>query len=185
MYDYIMKSVLVTGGCGNKGRPLCKWLLDQGYFVVCLDDMSSQSSIYPEEWPTDINIHNERYFVFMYMDCAEIFDYNVKYFGENPQWDLIIHLASSKGDVSHKLKDIITHARFFQWLPKLKHKPQCIVYVSSYDIIKDRKTIFDIGNLSNCIAEVTKETYDINVNILQSPALTCLKEYITTHMHVI
>lgn len=182
-----MKSVLVTGGCGNKGRPLCKWLHDQGYFVVCLDDMSSPSSLYPEQWPIDINIHNDWHFVFIYMDCVEMFDYNVKYFGDNPQWDLIIHLASSKGDISLDLKDIITHARFFQWLPKLKHKPQCIIYASSCESngLTGGITSCYFDNLSESIANVTKDTYDVNVNILRNPTLSCLKEYITTHMQVL
>lgn len=32
---------LVTGGCGFIGRHLCKFLLDRGYFVICVDNRST------------------------------------------------------------------------------------------------------------------------------------------------
>lgn len=123
-----MKSALVIGGCGNIGRQACTLLIERGYFVVCIDDMSSSTALYPEKWGNQV--HDNRYFVYMYMDCAELFEYNVKYFGENPQWEVILYMAAS-GAGDAPIKDVVSAGKFFEWLPKLNMKPDRIVYFSA------------------------------------------------------
>ena len=38
-----MKNILVTGGAGFIGSHLCKKLLEQGNFVICLDNLFTGS----------------------------------------------------------------------------------------------------------------------------------------------
>jgi hypothetical protein len=189
-----MKNVLVIGGCGTIGKHLCKHFIDKGYFVVCVDDMSGDNAEYPESWSFEINVHEHRYFVYMYMDCAELFEYDVKYFGEDPQWDIIIYAATSVKQqqqhqqqynseekslqLSRRIKDVIATCRFFEWLPKLKTKPKQVIYFTSkLDETESKDWRADwheyIGQL---VANMTRETCDIPVDIYECPVIPAVKD---------
>ena len=45
-----MKTCLITGGCGFIGRHFTKKMCDLGYNVDIVDNMSSNSSLDPQDW---------------------------------------------------------------------------------------------------------------------------------------
>ncbi|MBW2970569.1 SDR family oxidoreductase [Candidatus Woesearchaeota archaeon] len=76
-----MKKVLITGGAGFIGRHLCKLHLDEGDFVVCVDDLSSGARGNIAEFESHPN------FRFVKHDVSVELDVHTKF-------DLIYHLAS-------------------------------------------------------------------------------------------
>lgn len=80
-----MQTVYVAGGAGFIGSHLCKKLLDDGYTVVCLDNLitSSESNISPFE--KNPNFH------FVKTDVASL---SSGQFASLPKPDFIFHLAS-------------------------------------------------------------------------------------------
>ena len=132
------KKALVTGGCGFVGRHMCKRLHDDGYYVVAVDNLVSEGSMDPGQWPAHLYISDSMNFVFMHMSCQEFFDDGVPYFGENPKWDLVIHLAAVVGGrntIENEpllvAKDLEIDSRFFNWAVGLTERPGIVVYFSS------------------------------------------------------
>lgn len=132
------KSVLITGGCGFVGRHMCKRYHDLGYYVVAVDNLTSDGSKDPDSWPKHLFINDSMDFVFLYMSCDEFFQYKVPYFGPEPKWDIVIHLAAIVGgrntienEPLHVAEDLAIDSSFFLWASKQKHAPSLIVYFSS------------------------------------------------------
>lgn len=133
-----MKRAFVTGGCGFVGRHFCKRLIDLGYFVVCVDNMTSESAMHPDDWPTHLYVNNSNNFIFFDMDCIDLLTTDVPFFGEEPYWDIIIHLAAVvggrtkiEGEPLQVAQDLSIDANFFSAITKLKRKPGLVVYFSS------------------------------------------------------
>jgi GDP-L-fucose synthase len=126
MYD----NVLVTGGAGFVGRHICKRFTDLKCKVICIDNLISESSMIPENWPEHL-ICNPLYFTFINIDCREYFKSE-----EQERFDLIIHLAAIVGgrcsienspiDVG---EDLSIDAEMFKWA--IKNKPNKILFFSS------------------------------------------------------
>lgn len=129
VFLYIMK-ILITGGCGFVGRHFVKRLTDENHQIICVDDMSSESSLLLQNWPEhlkptkgSLEIINE--------DCRNYFRKNL-----NTSFDIIFHLAAIVGgramiDTQPILvgTDLSIDAEMFQWATFAK--PQKVVYFSS------------------------------------------------------
>jgi nucleoside-diphosphate-sugar epimerase len=89
-----MKNILVTGGAGYVGSGLLRSLLNQGYFVTCIDNL-----IFGGDSINDI-FHNKN-FVFINCDINNI-DKVDKIFSKN-NFYAVIHLAAIVGDPACKL----------------------------------------------------------------------------------
>lgn len=87
------KKALITGCCGFVGRHFCK-ALSEDYEIVGVDNMSSESSLYPKDWMNSLKCD----FNFIEQDIIEFLKNN------NEKYDLIIHLAAIVGGRS-KIED--------------------------------------------------------------------------------
>jgi GDP-L-fucose synthase len=88
-----MSKALITGGAGFVGRHLTKRLLDLGWDVTVLDNITTGSgAISPSsKWPLfDPNDYSN--FTFSKMDCRDFFHSN-----SNEEFDYIFHLAAIVG----------------------------------------------------------------------------------------
>jgi len=124
------QNVLITGGAGFVGRHMCKRFTELKCNVLCVDNLMSESSMLPEEWPEHLKC-NPDYFNFVNKDCREYFKNE-----EQTHFNLIIHLAAIVGgrstienspiDVG---EDLSIDAEMFKWA--VKNKPDKIVFFSS------------------------------------------------------
>jgi GDP-L-fucose synthase len=120
---------LVTGGAGFVGRHLCKYLLDAGWDVVCVDPIVERTGgIKPENWPL-YNPYDYKNFTYINQDCRE-------YFKKNENFDYTFHLAAMVGgrlmieyDPLAVAEDLAIDADFFRYC--LRTKPKKIVFFSS------------------------------------------------------
>jgi len=85
-----MQSVLVTGGAGFIGSHLCERLLEEGYKVICLDNLLTGSKKNIEK------LESNRNFEFIEKDASQ--SVNVNY----EPLDYIFHLASPASPVDFK-----------------------------------------------------------------------------------
>ena len=123
---------LVTGGAGFIGKYFCKRLVDVGYYVICVDNLMSESALPPSEWPVPLKCNVE----FHKMDCRDYFKNAA--LGLVRDYDLIIHLAAVVGGRA-KLEsaplevseDLSIDAAFFNWLTRLPSRKAKVVYFSS------------------------------------------------------
>lgn len=118
--------VLITGGCGFVGRHFCKRLTSQGWDVICVDNLISDSAIVPEQWPNHLKCD----VTFINQDCIDYF------FKTKDQFDLVLHLAAIVGGRSTienqpllVSTDLCIDAQFFKWV--VDTKPKKVVYFSS------------------------------------------------------
>lgn len=132
-----MKRALVTGGCGFVGRPLVRRLVDLGYHVTIIDDLSSGT--HPEQW-----IQIDANYTFYASDVRN-------FFREDSQWnfDIVFHCAAVvggrltiDGDPIRVATDLSIDADFFNFLVRQRKRPEKIVYFSSsaaYPIAHQRR----------------------------------------------
>ena len=131
---------LVTGGAGFVGRHLCKYLLDSGWDVVCVDPVVERTGgLKPENWPL-YDPRDYKNFTYVDMDCRE-------YFKRNESFDYLFHLAAMVGgrlmieyDPLAVAEDLAIDADFFRYA--LRIKPKKSVFFSSsasYPISYQRK----------------------------------------------
>lgn len=113
---------LITGGCGHTGRRVCDALHSKGYYVVVLDDLRSKGSLHPEYWSGRLSESFD--FVFMHMSCEEFFEDDVEYFGKNPKWDLIIHLAKEDDPITNS----ILNMKLLTWIENLMVQPGAVIF---------------------------------------------------------
>jgi GDP-L-fucose synthase len=122
---------LVTGGCGFVGRHLVVALLERGYTVTAVDDLSS--GLHPERWPANLAraLDGATRFEFIESDVRSFVH------GSDADFDLIAHLAAVVGgrlviESSPLLvaTDLAIDADLFNWMVQ----PPCpskVLYFSS------------------------------------------------------
>lgn len=94
-----MKKVLVTGGAGAIGRTLVKKILEKGYQVYILDDLSSGHKF---------NIHSEAHFIKGNVEDREV----LNNLFESHEFNYIFHLAAlfaNQNSVDHPDKDLMVN----------------------------------------------------------------------------
>lgn len=118
--------ILVTGACGFVGTHFVKRFLDSGWQVTAIDDFSAKTG-YPPRWAVEKNLG------FSKVDCRDWFKEN-----HSSDFDLVVHCAAIvggrmtiDGDPLAVATDLAIDADFFNWLAKLKKKPQRVIYFSS------------------------------------------------------
>lgn len=138
-----MKTVVVTGGAGFIGRHLCKFLLEKGFKVVCIDNMITGSERNIEEFRNNAN------FEFINHDVAEYIDYKGKV-------DYVLHFASPASPVDY--------ARF----PIQTLKVGSLGTHNALGLAKDKKAVFMLASTSEVygdpLVHPQPETYWGNVN---------------------
>ncbi len=120
---------LVTGGAGFVGRHVCKYLLDAGWEVVCVDPVVERTGgLKPDAWPL-YDPRDYKNFTYVDMDCRE-------YFKKNESFDYLFHLAAMVGgrlmieyDPLAVAEDLAIDADFFKYA--LRIKPKKAVFFSS------------------------------------------------------
>jgi len=122
------KKVLITGGCGFVGRHFTYNLINKGYDITIVDDLST--GLKPDLWPCFVK--PKRNFKLLVGDAREYFKESTESF------DLVLHLAAVvggrmtiEGDPLKVATDLAIDAMFFNWLSKLTTKPKKVVYFSS------------------------------------------------------
>ena len=119
-----MKRALITGGCGFVGRHFARRLLDDGWHVTVIDDLSS--GLQPTDW--------QFLPIWWWLDdlrsIIEDVDQNV--------FELIIHCAAVvggrlkiDGDPLAVATDLAIDSDFFNWVVKAKNRPKVIYFSSS------------------------------------------------------
>ena len=139
-----MKEALITGGCGFVGRHFARRLLDDGWRVTVVDDLST--GIAPRNWAFQsnfsVNLSFELSDVRTWMKVSQA-----------SEWDLVIHCAAIvggrakiEGDPLGVATDLAIDADFFNWVVKTKGlaNPKVIYFSSSavYPIVFQQKDNF-------------------------------------------
>jgi UDP-glucose 4-epimerase len=123
---------LVTGGCGFVGRRFSKRLLDRGYAVTVVDDLSA--GLAPGDWPEHLRPAPGRAdrFVFRKEDFRSFAR------REPADFDLIVHCAAVvggrltiEGDPLKVATDLAIDADLFNWSVKANPMPRKVIYFSS------------------------------------------------------
>jgi nucleoside-diphosphate-sugar epimerase len=154
------KRALVTGGCGFVGRHMAVGLLERGYAVTVVDDLST--GIHPRMWPMGLarSIEDSPHFEFLESDVRDFVR------GADAEFDLIVHLAAVVGgrlviESSPLLvaTDLAIDADLFNWMVQ-PPRPSKVLYFSSsaaYPIglqTRDDRTVLDEGLIDFGSAEI-------------------------------
>lgn len=125
-----MANALVTGGCGFVGRHFSRWLLDHGYEVTIVDNLSSGLAL--EHWPDFLKPSETSHLRLHYVDFRD-FAKEVP-----PDFSLIIHLAAVvggrlviDGDPLRVATDLAIDATFFNWIAMHKTTAKVVYFSSS------------------------------------------------------
>ena len=81
-------NILITGGTGFLGRYLTSQFCNRQYKVTIVDNLSSDHSISPQYWSSNLDCPFEN-LEFFEMDCKDFFKDKRSY----RSWDIFIHLA--------------------------------------------------------------------------------------------
>jgi GDP-L-fucose synthase len=127
-----MPTAIVTGGCGFVGRHFVRRLLDLGWHVTVVDDLSA--GLAPEKWPEHLKPRPGE---------AKQIEFNLVDFrsylrSRNADFDLIAHLAAVvggrltiDGDPLKVATDLAIDADMFNWVVKTKPLPRKVLCFSS------------------------------------------------------
>lgn len=96
IYNSSMETVLVTGGAGFIGSHLCKSLLDDGYKVICIDNLITGSEKNIDELKQNPN------FEFVNQDVVNPFTEIASLRGHNSLITHIFHLASPASPIDYQ-----------------------------------------------------------------------------------
>ncbi len=122
---------LVTGGCGFVGRHVAVALLERGYAVTVVDDLST--GIHPRRWPANLArpIEEASGFEFIETDVRSFVR------SSDADFDLVVHLAAVVGgrlviESSPLLvaTDLAIDADLFNWMVQ-PPRPSKVLYFSS------------------------------------------------------
>ena len=121
---------LLTGGAGFVGRHFAKQLCED-FIVIVVDDLSSESSMHPDDWPSHLKC---RYIRFYQEDCRSFLSVKRKFYKDVK---LFVHLAAVVGGRSKiegdpggiLLSDLSIDISAFQWA--VLYRPSHMVYFSS------------------------------------------------------
>jgi nucleoside-diphosphate-sugar epimerase len=123
-----MKRACITGCCGFVGRHFTRYLLDAGWHVTGIDDLSTGLKIYEWAFKPKSKVHLEIH----YCDLRDFVRVTP------PDFDLIIHCAAVvggrlkiEGDPLAVATDLAIDADFFRWVSRKPNPTQKIVYFSS------------------------------------------------------
>ncbi len=123
---------LVSGGCGFVGRHFVRALLDRGYRVTAVDDLSS--GLAPQAWPAFVRVSESEQARFEFHQ-ADFRDYTREV---SADFDLIIHLAAVvggrlviEGDPLVVATDLAIDATLFNWVVRAARLPRKVIYFSS------------------------------------------------------
>ena len=134
------KKILITGCCGFVGRHFCHFF-SKNNNVTGVDNMSSESSLYPEQWMDELKCE----FNFIEEDVIKFLN------NHNEKYDIVIHLAAIVGgrqkiennplDVA---KDLIIDSKVIEWctqneIGKLIYFSSSAVYPVKYQMNNDEK----------------------------------------------
>jgi len=151
-----MKKILITGGAGFVGRHFCKYFLEQGDEVHCVDCIAPYTgAIEPERW-LFCKALDYRNFHFFQQDCRDYFKIH-----QDADFTYCFHLAAIAGGrlmiennplaVSENLS---IDAAYWQWAKKTLPKktvcfsssavyPICFQQKDSYRLLKEDMISFD------------------------------------------
>lgn len=125
-------TALVTGGCGFVGRHFVKRLMEYGYKVTVVDDLST--GLPPERWPSHLRVQDENQKQVMF-HITDFRDYAKQ---SSADFDLIIHLAAVvggrmtiEGDPLQVATDLAIDATLFNWVVKSRPMPRKVLFFSS------------------------------------------------------
>ncbi|HTI53753.1 MAG TPA: NAD-dependent epimerase/dehydratase family protein [Verrucomicrobiae bacterium] len=126
------RRALVTGGCGFVGRHFARRLLDDGYAVTIVDDLST--GVTPDRWPDHLR-PSAGLASALTVHHADFRDYARD---TVPAFDLILHLAAVvggrmtiEGDPLRVATDLAIDAVFFNWLARHHSAVRKVLYFSS------------------------------------------------------
>ena len=126
------KKILITGAAGFVGRRLTKFMLEKGYDIVAVDNISPLTGgINPNQgWPL-YNPKDYKNFTFHNIDCRDWFIKNL-----DQKFNYVFHLAAMVGGreiiENNPLivaEDLSIDSHFWQWCSK--SKPEKVVSFSS------------------------------------------------------
>jgi nucleoside-diphosphate-sugar epimerase len=152
-----MKKVLITGSNGFVGRRFTRRLLDNGWLVRGVDDLSTGLPL--EQWafpPAEENLEN---FLYARMDVRKWFEmYTASGF------DLIIHCAAVvggreniDGDPLGVASNLAIDSDFFRWFARTGHYTTKVIYFSSSAVYPlDLQTERSHCKLSEGLVDLTK-----------------------------
>ncbi len=134
------ETCLVTGGSGFIGSHLCELLLQKGYRVVCVDNLSSGRI-------ENINqLKNSKDFIFIKHDIIEPFSPQLQQELKNARW--VFHLASpaspnQKSELSYYSKPVetllVNSYGTYKLLETCVHSGALFLYASSSEVYGDPK----------------------------------------------
>jgi GDP-L-fucose synthase len=114
------------------GRHYVNWLLEHGYRVTVVDDLSSGLS--PESWPAHLRVSERLQPMFTFLE-GDFRDYARS---TASSFDLVLHLAAVvggrmtiEGDPLRVATDLAIDATFFNWIVRLRPLPRQVFYFSS------------------------------------------------------
>jgi nucleoside-diphosphate-sugar epimerase len=120
---------LVKGGCGFVGRHFVNALVQRGYHVDVVDNLST--GLHPSVWPGHLRVPGSS-ISFHHVDFRD-------YVKEATEaGELVLHLAAVvggrlkiEGDPLAVATDLAIDATFFNWIVQLQHRPRKVIYFSS------------------------------------------------------
>ncbi len=121
-----MKRIVVTGGAGFIGSHLCARLLEDGYSVLCVDNLltGSERNIEP--------LHSHPQFSFLQQDVTKPFEFEA---------DIIFHLASPAspvGYMEHPLETIMVNSQgTYQMLEQARKQKAMFLFSSTSEAYGD------------------------------------------------
>jgi len=145
-----MPTCLITGGCGFIGRHFTKKMVDLGYTTTIVDNMYSNSSLLPSNWPQHLKcdftfiesdildyLHKTEHVQSATSSDSELSVLNEKMCNYNYSlFDIIIHAAAIVGGRETIENDplLISHnttidIELFRWIEK--HPVKHLIYFSS------------------------------------------------------
>jgi UDP-glucose 4-epimerase len=125
-------TALVTGGCGFVGRRFVTKLVQRGYRVTVVDDLST--GLAPDDWPAPVQLRAavKAHVDFQFLDFRDFSRL------PSPEYDLVVHLAAVvggrltiEGDPLAVATDLAIDATFFNWVVRQRPLPREVYYFSS------------------------------------------------------